>query len=108
MIPSSSLRSPLVRRAIEAVNEGRLDDFMALFADNSTVIDSAIYRGREAIRAWAQRENFAVRMRIDVQQELNPDGTSLEIEARSHGGYSGPGTFHFTLHGDKIQRLEIQ
>lgn len=28
----ASMRSPLVRRAIEAINQGNLDDFIALFA----------------------------------------------------------------------------
>ncbi|GHO94879.1 hypothetical protein KSF_049270 [Reticulibacter mediterranei] len=107
MIQSSSLRSPLVRRAIEAINEGRLEDFLALFAENATLIDGATYRGREAIRAWAQRETFGVQMRIDVQRETNADGTFLAIEAMSHGGYSGPGSFHFTLRGDMIERLVI-
>ncbi|GHO56624.1 hypothetical protein KSB_50990 [Ktedonobacter robiniae] len=46
-------------------------------------------------------------MRIDVQRETNADGTSLAIEAASHGGYSGPGSFHFTLRGDMVERLEI-
>ena len=40
-----SLHSPLVRRAIETINEGRLDDFLALFARDATVIDGATYQG---------------------------------------------------------------
>ena len=66
----ASLHSPLVRRTIEAINEGRLEDFMALFARDAAVVDGPTYRGREAIRTWAQRETFGVQMHIDVIREL--------------------------------------
>lgn len=62
----SSMRSPLVRRAVEAINEGKLDDFMALFAPDATIVDVSTYNGHEAIRAWAQRETFNVGVRFHV------------------------------------------
>ena len=37
----ASLHSPLVRRTIETINEGRLDEFLALFAPDATVVDGA-------------------------------------------------------------------
>jgi hypothetical protein len=40
----ASFRSPLDRRAIETINEGRLDDFLALFARSATVVDGAMLR----------------------------------------------------------------
>jgi hypothetical protein len=67
----ASLHSPLVRRAIETINEGRLDEFLALFGRSSTVVDGETYHGSEAIRAWAERETFGVQMHIDVVQEKN-------------------------------------
>lgn len=103
----TTLHSPLVRQAITTVNEGRLDDFMALFAHNATVVDEETYHGQEAIRQWAQRENFAVHMHIDVLQEKNTEGTIVAIQATSHGGYSGPGTFSFTIKSGQISRLVI-
>jgi len=102
----TSLHSPLVRRSIEAVNEERLDDFMALFAHNATVVDVSTYHGLDEIRAWAQRENFGVHMHIEVQEQ-DAEGTTLEISARSQGGYSGPGTFSFTIREGLIERLVI-
>jgi hypothetical protein len=104
----ASLHSPLVRRTIEAINEGRLDDFLALFARDAAVVDGPTYHGSEAIRAWAQRETFGVQMHIDVVQEKNAEGTVLEVDVTSAGGYSGPGTFHFTIRGGLIERLEIR
>ena len=61
-----SLHSPVVRRAIQTINEGRLDEFLALFAPDATVVDGATYHESEAIRDWAERETFGVRMHIDV------------------------------------------
>jgi hypothetical protein len=104
----ASLHSPLVRRAIETINEGRLDDFLALFARDATVVDGATYQGSEAIRTWAQRETFGVQMHIDVVQEKNTEGTAVEVNATSTGGYSGLGTFFFTIRGGLIERFVIR
>jgi SnoaL-like domain len=80
----ASLHSPLVRRAIETINEGRLEDFLALFARDATVVDGATYQGSEAIRAWAQRETFGVQMHIDVVQELNSSLILKQEKAEWH------------------------
>ncbi len=102
------LHSHLVRRTIETINEGRLNDFMALFARHATVVDGPTYQGYEAIRTWAQRETFGVQMHIDVVQEKNTEGTAVEVNVTFTGGYSGPGTFFFTIRGDLIERFVIR
>ena len=104
---ASSLRSPIVRQTIETLNEGRLDDFMALFAHNATVVDEATYSGYETIREWTERENFGVHMHLDVEREKNAEGTVIETHATSHGGYNGRGTLTFTIRGNLIERLVI-
>jgi len=81
----ASLRSPLVRRAIEAINQGNLNDFMSLFARDATVVDVSTYSGHEAIRAWAQRETFNVKVRFQVAREKNDEGTSVEGNVQSVG-----------------------
>ena len=103
----SSLHSSVVRRMIEALNTESVNDFMAVFTPDATVVDGPEYHGLEAIRAWTKRENFGVHMRIDVVREQNPEGTILEAQAASQGGYSGPATLTFTLHNDRISRLVI-
>lgn len=52
------------------INEGRLDDFMALFERDATVVDGATYQGLEAARAWAERETFGVQMHKNVLESL--------------------------------------
>jgi len=104
----ASLRSPLVRCAIEAINQGHLDDFLALFAPDATVVDVSSCSGQEAIRAWARRETFNVQVRFQVVREKNEEGTIVEGNVQSVGGYSGPATFSFTVDGDRIQQLVIE
>ena len=103
----ASLHSPLVRRTIERINAGRLEDFLALFARGATLVDGRTYHGSRAIRAWARRETFGVHMHIAVVREKTAEGTVIEVNAESTGGYSGPGTLFFTITGDRITRLEI-
>lgn len=104
---TASLRSPLVRRAVEAINQGNLDDFLALFAPGATVVDVYTYVGHEAIAAWAQRETFGVHVRFHVTHERNETGTIVEGNVESKGGYSGPATFYFAIDGERIERLVI-
>jgi hypothetical protein len=104
----ASLHSPLVRQVIETTNEGRQDDFMALFASDAAVIDGPTYQGLDAIRDWAQRETFGVQMHFEAVQENNAEGTSVEIVCASQGGYSGQATFIFTIQGNLIEQLEIR
>lgn len=103
----ASLHSPLVRRTIETINEGQLAEFLALFAHDATIVDGTTYHGTEALRTWAERETFGVQMHIDVVQEKNTQGTTLDVNVYSTGGYSGPGTFFFTIRSGLIERFEI-
>lgn len=105
---TASLRSPLVRRAIEAINTGNFDEFMELFAPDATVVDESTYVGYDAIAAWAQRETFGVHVRFYVARERNEKGTIVEGNVESVGGYSGPAMFSFTVKGDRIEQLVIK
>ena len=104
----ASMRSPLVRRVIEAINQGNLEDFMVLYTPSTPVVDVSTYSGHEAIRAWAQRETCNVQVHFHVGREKNEEGTIVEGNVQSVGGYSGPATFSFTVDGDRIQRLVIE
>ena len=85
MMDTTSLHSPVVRRAIEAINHGKLDDFMALFAPDATLVDVSTYKGLAEIRDWAQRETFGVSVRIQVEREKNAEGTVVHGQVRSNG-----------------------
>jgi hypothetical protein len=61
MMKVASLHSPLVRRTIESINEGRLDDFMALFARDATVVDGPKYRGSAPFGRGRNEKHLACR-----------------------------------------------
>ncbi|HUY78259.1 MAG TPA: nuclear transport factor 2 family protein [Ktedonobacterales bacterium] len=103
----ASLQAPLVRQSIEAINDGDIDDFMALFTPDAVVVDGPVYDGAAAIRGWAARETFGVHMRLDALRELNADGTTVELQATSTGGYNGVAEFAYSLRDGLIARLEI-
>jgi hypothetical protein len=105
---TASLRSPLVCRAIEAINQENFDEFLELFALDATVVDKSTYVGYDAIAAWARRETFGVHVRFHVARERNEKGTIVEGSVESVGGYSGPATFTFTVQGNTIERLVIE
>ena len=46
-------------------------------------------------------------MHIEAIRETNTEGTEVEVKATSAGGYSGTGTFAFTVREGLIERLEI-
>lgn len=104
----ASMRSPLVRRPIVAINQGNLEDFMVLFAPSATVVDVSTYSGREAIRAWAQRETCNVQVHFHVVREKSEEGAIVEGNVHSVCGYAGHATYSFTLEGDRIQRFVIE
>ena len=104
---TASLRSPTVRRTVELINQEKLDDFMALFALDATLVDVLTYYGHQEIREWAQRETFGTHLRFQVERETNAEGTIIEGEVRSVGGYNGPARFTFTLGGELIVQLMI-
>jgi hypothetical protein len=45
---------------------------------------------------------------IDVVQEKNTEGTAVEVKITSTSGYSGPGTFFFTIRRGWIKRFVIR
>ena len=104
----TSLRSSIVRRTLEAINQGKLDDFMALFAPDASVVDGPTYTGLPEIESWAKRETFGVQLRFHLESEENDEGTIVVGHVHSDGGYNGPATFSFTLHNDSIAQLIIE
>ncbi len=104
---ATPLHSPLIRRAVDAINMGTVDDFMALFAPDARVEDGPTYNGLTEIREWASREVFGVAMRLDVVRELNAEGTMVEVKASSNGGYNGVMALAVTVRDGLIERLVI-
>lgn len=104
----ASLRTPSVRRTLEAINQGKIEDFLALFTPDATVVDVSTYTGAQEIRNWAQRETFSVHVRFQLEAEQNEEGTIVSGQVHSSGGYNGPAIFSFTLRNNLIKQLTIE
>jgi uncharacterized protein (TIGR02246 family) len=98
-----------VARLLEAANDNDVDAFLATFADEGVVDDwGREFVGRDAIRAWSDREFIGQRVRLDVR-DVRRDGEATVVSALVGGdGFNGPSQFSFLLDGDRVWRMTIR
>jgi uncharacterized protein (TIGR02246 family) len=98
-----------VARLLEAANDNDVDAFLATFADEGVVDDwGRQFVGRDAIRAWSDREFIGQRVRLDVR-DVRRDGEATVVSALVGGdGFNGPSQFSFLLDGDRVSRMTIR
>jgi uncharacterized protein (TIGR02246 family) len=98
-----------VARLLEAANDNDVDAFLATFADEGVVDDwGREFVGRDAIRAWSDREFIGQRVRLDVR-DVRRDGEATVVSALVGGdGFNGPSQFSFLLDGDRVSRMTIR
>ena len=103
------MTTPLIVAAVlDAVNSGDSDAFLDLFASDGAVDDwGSIYRGRDAIRTWSDRELIGARASFALRSaEQQGDEASMMVEVGGNG-FNGPSRFSFTLAGDRIALMRI-
>jgi uncharacterized protein (TIGR02246 family) len=98
-----------VARLLEAANDNDVDAFLATFADEGVVDDwGREFVGRDAVRAWSDREFIGQRVRLDVR-DVRRDGEATVVSALVGGdGFNGPSQFSFLLDGDRVSRMTIR
>ena len=98
-----------VSTAIDAVNAGDADTFVAAFADDGVVDDfGREFRGHDAIRSWSDDELIGVNATLDVDGVSTTDAET-EVHAQVGGdGFNGPSTFTFKTTDDAIGRMTIR
>lgn len=99
---------PIVTAVLDAVNRGDTDAFLALFTPDGAVDDwGSIYRGRDAIRTWSDRELIGAKARFELRSaEQHGDDASMTVEVGGDG-FNGPSKFAFSLDGGQIGRMRI-
>jgi hypothetical protein len=94
-----------VAQAIDAVNAGDTDAFLAAFAADGWIDDNGRrFTGREAMRAWSDRELIGANTRFDVTG--SDDGVTVDIEVSSDG-FNGYSRFAFAVEGDALRSMTI-
>jgi hypothetical protein len=106
---------PTIEKYVRATNSHDAASFISLFDDNALVQDNGReFRGTAAIKAWGEREIFAVQVTLDVSDFTNRDGESV-ITAKVDGTFDRTGlpeplfiAHYFSVKNDKIVRLRCQ
>lgn len=97
---------PQILNFVKIVNRGDVIGFLNLFAPNGCVDDwGRQFVGREAIKAWSDKEFLGAKGRMIVKQ-ADQEGRSFTYEWRSTS-YSGPGKITFEYEGDKLKCMHI-
>ena len=95
-------------RAVDAVNAGDTDVFLALFTADGWIDDNGrVFRGRDAMREWSDRELIGAHTRFDVTgSAAAPEGVAIDIDVTSDG-FNGYSRFVFAVQGDSLQSMTI-
>ncbi len=110
---SATLPQP-VAAYVAATNAFDIDAVMACFAEDALVNDHRDeFVGREAIRAWAQREIIGDRVTMEVV-EATRRADSATVKAIIRGNFDKTGlpdplllSFYFSFSGERIVQLVI-
>ena len=109
---SSTLPAP-VQGYIAASNAFDGDALIARFADDALVNDRREFWGRDAIRAWLDREIIGDKVTTNPTATAEHYGEVI-VHAVTGGEYDKTGlpdplvlTYYFTVRGDRIVRLII-
>jgi SnoaL-like domain len=104
--------SPLATAYIRSINNQEAARFIALFADGAVVDDAGReFRGRDAIKAWSDREIFGARVTLEVL-DVADRGAEVVITTKVDGNFDRTGlpdpviiSHHITTENGKIARL---
>lgn len=101
-IPATKLSNPAVRALVSAINDSDPTAFFAALTPDATMSDDGSDR---PLAAWAEREIFSSRGRIDVRAEKK-DGLTLIANYRNDTWGEMKTTWRFTVDGDRVSRFE--
>jgi hypothetical protein len=107
MTTDADLPTP-VARAIDAVNAGDTDAFLAAFAADGWIDDNGRrFTGHDELRGWSDRELIGANTRFDVTgSEPAEGGVAVDIEVSSNG-FNGYSRFVFEPDGDTLRSMRI-
>ena len=98
----------IIAAVLAAVNTGDTGAFLDLFEATGAVDDwGSVYRGREQIRTWSDRELIGARAHFDLRSsEQRGDKASMMVQVGGDG-FNGPSRFSFTLAAGRIRVMRI-
>jgi SnoaL-like protein len=98
----------VVDKVLSAVNGGDTDALIALFSADGEVDDwGAIYRGKNDIRTWSDRELIGAKARFTLKTADQHGNIATMLVQVGGNGFIGPSRFTFTLVDGLIRRMQI-
>ncbi|MBB5701237.1 hypothetical protein FHS76_001086 [Ochrobactrum daejeonense] len=98
----------IIDKILTAVNSGAADKFLNLFTKDGEVDDwGLIYRGREEIKTWSDRELFGARARLTLRLADVHKGGACMIVHIGNAGFRGCSRFTITLENCRIRYMKI-
>ena len=106
-MPEQDLPAP-VRRAIDAVNAGDTEAFLAQFTAEGWIDDNGRrFTGHDEMRGWSDRELIGAHTQFEVGgSEPTDGGVAVDIEVASDG-FNGYSRFAFELAGEHVSGMAI-
>jgi hypothetical protein len=97
-----------VARAIDAVNVGDTDAFLAEFTVDGWIDDNGRrFTGHDEMRRWSDRELIGAHTRFEITgSEPTDDGVVVDIEVDSDG-FNGYSRFAFELERGALRGMAI-
>lgn len=98
----------IIIELIDKINAGDEQSFLDAFTEDGEVNDwGTVYRGRENIKTWSDREFIGAKGRM-TPAEINANENVVTVNAGWKSSYfSGDSKFIFTLEGEKIKEMRI-
>ncbi|MDX3853345.1 nuclear transport factor 2 family protein [Streptomyces sp. AK02-01A] len=107
--PMTAIPVPVpVQLALDAANDGDTEAFLDTFTADGAVDDwGRVFRGREAIRGWSDKEFIGVRVTLAVTG-VRQSGNRVTVSATVGGdGFNGPSDFTFVMAEDGLSLMRI-
>lgn len=98
----------IVENVIAFVNRGDTNAFLDLFAADGEVDDwGTVYRGRNEIRTWSDRELIGAKARFTLQTASEKGDVATMVVQVGGDGFNGPSRFTFSTINGQIRRMQI-
>ncbi len=99
---------PAVVAVLGAANSGDSEQFLNCFTEDGSENDwGRVYSGRQAIRAWSDRESTGVDVSLEVIEQSTYGDTTVIRALVGGSGFNGESTFSFTTAGNAIRTMRI-
>jgi hypothetical protein len=100
----------VIRAALDAVNAGDTDAFLALFTPGTGFVNDwgDEFRGTDGIRHWSDAHLIGLHVKIEVVAFYRTGDSETVVIAQVAGDdFNGPATYTFGVDGDRLTSIHV-